>query len=415
MADEFQVAISGLNAAAADLKVTGNNIANSNTTGFKESIAQFADVFTANAGSVSANATGEGVRLSRVVQQFGQGGLDITDNNFDLAVSGKGFFNLQDTDGSSVVTRAGSFTVNSAGTVVNNLGQELQVFPPVGNSNVNFNTGALNSLTISTADDPPSATTTANIGSNLNANDAAIAVAFNSADAATFNDSTSLSVFDSLGIAHTATFFFAKTAANNFTLHTTVGGNAPAVAAEEAQALVFNTSGTIVTPAGGTLAPITITAAQLGTGAADLTFTLDVSNLTQFGTDFAVNQLSQNGFTTGQLNSVDVDNDGVVFARFTNGQSDALGKVALTSFANEQGLTKEGNSNWSESTDSGVAIDGEAGTGNFGLIQSGALENSNVDISQELVNLILAQRNFQANSKVIQTADAITQTIINIR
>lgn len=415
MADEFQVAISGLNAASADLKVTGNNIANSNTTGFKQSRAEFMDVFSPSTFSVTNTATGEGVRLAEVVQQFGQGGLDITNNNLDLAINGEGFFNLRDTDGRTIYSRAGAFSLDNTGIVVNSLGQELQVFPPVGNSNTNFNAGTLQSLTISSANDVPTATTAISIGANLNAADAVITAAFDPNDPATFNDSTSLSVFDSLGIAHTATFFFVKTAANAFDVHTSVDGNVPAVAAEATQSIVFDSAGILTTPATGLLTPINISAAQLGTGAANLTVTPDISDLTQFGADFAVNSLSQDGFTTGRLASVDVDSEGIVFSRFTNGRATALGKVALSVFTNPQGLSREGNTSWSESIDSGVPVNGEAGTGRLGLIQSGTLENSNVDISQELVNLILAQRNFQANSKVIQAADAVTQTLINIR
>ncbi len=166
---------------------------------------------------------------------------------------------------------------------------------------------------------------------------------------------------------------------------------------------------------GAATTSVTYDALAMTNGAANVTLTQDYADLTQFGGDFAVNSLFQDGYATGRLTGLDIADTGVVSARYTNGQSTALGKIALANFANVQGLRQLGDTNWAETFSSGGALVGEAGTASFGLVQSGALESSNVDIAEQLINLITAQRNFQANSQVISTADTITQTIINIR
>jgi flagellar hook protein FlgE len=247
---------------------------------------------------------------------------------------------------------------------------------------------------------------------------------FDPADPSTYNSSTSLVVYDSLGAQHTATTFYEKTAVpNQWNTYMFVDGNfvpstnpAPtppvAPATYSTVTMTFNPDGTLNSPTQLQYAPIP--GGVLGTGSADLNLTIDYTNTTQFGGDFSVNSLSQNGYASGRLSGIDVDQEGTVFARFTNGQSTALGQVALANFANPQGLRQLGDTNWGETFESGSVLLGKPGTGSLGLLQSGALEASNVDIATELVNLITAQRNFQANAQVISAADAVTQTIINI-
>lgn len=403
----FRLALSGLNAAQADLSVTANNIANTGTTGFKGSRAEFAELFSVSPQGVSSNAVGNGVRISNVSQQFSQGNIDFTDNSLDLAVSGQGFFILND-GGALAYTRAGAFKVDRDGFIVNSQNQRLQVYEPAGNGT--FNTGSLNDVQLVTSESPPAATTQAGIILNLPANASEPTVApFDPADLNSYNNATSLTTYDSLGAAHTATLYFVKTAnVNEWTTQLYVDGNAVGTP----QTLQYSNAGALTAPAGG---QITFPAYTPATGAADLNMTFNFSQTTQFGANFNVNAVTQDGYTTGRLIGIDIDSTGVVQARFTNGRSLALGQVALANFANPQGMQQLGDTNWAETFGSGQGLRGQAGNSGFGLIQSGALEASNVDITEQLVNMITAQRNFQANAQMISTADAITQTIINIR
>ena len=403
----FAIALSGLNAASTELEVTANNIANVNTAGFKESRAEFAEVFAVGTQSVTSNASGSGVRTSRIAQQFSQGNVDFTNNALDLAIGGEGFFVLSD-NGARAYTRAGAFSVDATGNVVNAQGARLQAYPAAGNGL--FNTGNPSDLRLTTGANPPRATTAADMGLNLPAAAAVpINPVFDPADPSTFNHTASVTIYDTLGSAHTATFYFIKDAAvNTWTVQAQIDGNnvgAPT-------AITFAQDGTLQTPVGGQLP---LPAYTPTTGAADINLTLNFLNTTQFGNAFGVNSLSQDGFTTGRLTGVAVDPTGIVSARFTNGQSTELGKLALANFANPQGLQQIGDTSWGESSQSGDALLGEANTASFGSIQSGALEASNVDLTAELVSMITSQRNFQANAQAIETSDAVTQTVINIR
>ncbi len=419
----FQIALSGLNAAQTDLQVTGNNIANAATNGFKQSRAEFADVYANAVQDQGAVATGRGVRVSRVAQQFQQGTIDFTSNNLDMAISGEGFFVLEDTDGTSYFTRAGAYSVDRNGNVVNQKSQRLQVYP-VGSSAAGvttFNTGVLSDLQLPVGASAPIATTTVGAIVNLNSSSSPITSAFDPGDPTTYSWPTSTTVYDSLGNAHTSTMYFAKRGDNAWDGYLSVSDGAFATPLDAAHptvsqafGLVFDDTGTLVTPANGEI-DLTGNLFAPDGGAAPLGLTLDFSGTTQFGTNFAVNNLTQNGNTSGRLAGVDVDAEGVVFARYTNGESSALGKVAMARFNNPQGLRQVGDTNWTETFASGLVQLGEAGTSSFGQIQSGALESSNVDIAAQLVKLITAQRNFQANAEVISTADNVTQTIINIR
>ena len=403
----FAIALSGLNAASSDLSVTANNIANVNTNGFKESRAQFSEVFAVGTQSVSSSAAGSGVRLSTIAQQFTQGNIDFTDNALDLAIAGEGFFVLSD-NGARAYSRSGAFGVDNQGFVVNSQGQRLQAYPFAGNGL--FNTGTPTDLQLVTGANPPQPSTRAVFGLNLPANAPQPAnPVFDPNDPSSFNHTTSVTVYDTLGASHTATVFFIKDAAAN-TWNTQVEIDGTTVPG--ATPITFSQDGSLLTPAGGL---IPLGAYTPSTGAADINLSLDFSTATQFGDSFGVNSLSQDGFTTGRLTGISVDAEGIVFARFTNGQSTSLGKLALANFANPQGLQQLGDTTWGESFASGDALVSEAGTASFGSIQSGALEASNVDLTAQLVSMITAQRNFQANAQMISTVDTVTQTVINIR
>lgn len=422
----FNIGLSGLNAAAKDLEVTGNNISNVATTGFKESRAEFSEVFAASALGVPRNASGSGVRVAGIAQQFKQGNIDFTGNGLDLAISGQGFFVLND-NGERIYTRAGGFQVDRNGFVVNNQNQRLQVYPPVGDPLVGrFGTGALEDLQLSTEESAPRATQTVTGQINL---DAAIQpplenpddpdsdlLEFDPGDPNTYNHAASITVYDSLGIAHTATLYFQKQGSNEWKAFVTVDGvfDDPDADPPELQILgdfdlEFDGQGVLDGDA-----VFEVEAFDLDNGAEELEFELNLRGITQFGSPFTVNRLLQDGFTSGRLSNIDVDSSGIVFAQYTNGQSEALGQIAMAVFENQQGLRQLGSS-WAESFASGQPTFGQADTGRFGAIEAGALEASTVDLTEQLVNLITSQRNFQANAQVISAADTITQTVINIR
>jgi flagellar hook protein FlgE len=361
-----------------------------------------------------------------VAQQFGQGSTEFTSNNLDLAINGEGFYVMQDSDGAYSYTRAGAFSVDRDGYVVNQTGARLQVFPRIGTTGSLFNTGTTTDLNLPVVSGTPQSTSSVNTTLNLSASESIPTVLLDPSapgftfppDPLSYNHSTATTIYDSLGTAHTATMFYSKVADNQWNAFTFVDGNNVTVGGNTFADVQFDTAGALLTSTGDVdaLGNITLDTFNPGGGAADIIgLTFDYSATTQFGSEFAVNELTQNGFTSGRLSGVEVDASGVVFARFTNGQSEALGKIALARFNNVQGLRQAGDTSWAESFTSGDVQLGEAGTSSYGVIQSGALENSNVDLATQLVNLITAQRNFQANAQVITTADAITQSVINIR
>lgn len=466
----FKIALSGLHAASMDLQVTGNNMANANTTGFKQSRAEFVDVYASAYGAISAITSGSGVRTSNVRQMFSQGNIEYTDNATDLAITGQGFFMVADSKG-RYLTRNGTFGLDRNGYVINSTGQTLQVFPVVdpGTATVppTFNNGMLTNLQLANTIGAPVATTTAAINVNLDAAtipmDAAGAVgslydpgpggapvapnrtmlAFSSTNPLTYDYSTASTVYDSLGAAHAIVFYFRKVTDsgagspnNDWQQFATLDGvqidpdqvaqaGAGATATAGAPAvLAFNTNGTLSTvsiPTNPLPAPPTPTTAlsysniAVTTGAAPLTITVDFNGTTQYGDKSGVNALTQDGFSTGRLSGFDVEKSGVVFARYTNGNRQVLGMVALANVPNPQGLRQKGDSLWTESYEAGDTLIGQPGTSSLGLIQAGAREASTVEIADQLVNLIVAQRNYQANAQVIQAADQITQTLMNLR
>jgi len=639
----FNTALTGLRAATSDLNVTGNNIANASTVGFKQSRAEFADVYASSVVGGGTNAIGNGVRVSDVSQQFSQGNISFTENALDLAINGGGFFVLSD-QGSQVFTRAGQFGVDDTGYITTNDGARLQGFPANTSGTVS---DVLGDLQLSTADISPRQTTLVDMLFNLDADaavpesivntaisegaveqaaqgatngyasgiidingttysipasanqsasviagqlsaingvsasaitradivipggsattnqlrvngaeilgaditqitsaidalpgitaseaggvisvvstlgddlmftagaglsadvtgaggggtinidgsvtgsasqatvgglinltmDAGLSISagtttsagtnlfpsvpaltlvrtnsFDPADGNTYNDATSVTIFDSLGSRHVLSQYFVKepaslTAPNTWSMYVQIDGEnvgdpdvlAPNVATMERFTLRFFNDGTLDTansdqllvsnwtpldsdgnPAGA-LGPITVAngaGTPIPSPPVSSNFVLDINGSSQFSGGFSVNELDQNGFSRGRLSSVDVSETGVIFARYSNGEALTLGRVALGSFANEQGLTPLGDSTWGQSFESGEPVIGAPRTASLGSISSGALEDSNVELAEELVALIIAQRNFQANSRTIETANEIQQTIINLR
>ncbi len=404
----FETAISGLNAATTQLDIAGNNIANVNTSGFKQSRAEFSDIYTGSNLGVSSLAVSRGVRTSSIRQQFDQGNVKSTNNNFDLAINGGGFFMLSNSSG-TVYSRAGAFGVDRAGYVTNSAGEQLMNFAVDATG---LPSGTPVPLLIDTSDVEPKATSSIEVGVNLRATAPIIALAFDPNNASTYSNSTSMTFYDSLGISHDGVLYSVKTAANTYTTHLLVDGTA--VTPTVSGVITFGTDGKISTPATGLVAynPFAIP------GATALSLTLNYAGgtpTTQYGDTYSVNALDQDGYTTGRLSSINIDTTGSIFARYTNGQSRLQGRLALANFANTQGLRQAGNNAWIETFASGIPLVGTGGSARLGTIQSGALEDSNVNLTEELVKLILAQRNFQANAQVIQTEDRVTQTLMNLR
>jgi flagellar hook protein FlgE len=419
----FDTAVSGINAATADLGVIGNNIANSSTTGFKASRAEFSDVYATSLLGAGGNAIGKGVSLAGVTQEFTQGNISFTNNALDLAINGNGFFLLSD-DGASLYTRAGNFQVDREGFLVTNQGHKLQAFEvgPTGEAN-----GQAGDLQLETSLVDPNPTALAELTANLDSREVAPPVPFGgpfdafatvptAPDSDSYNATTTVTVYDGLGNAHAMSSYFVKTAnPNEWDVHTLIDG----VTTSGPDTISFQSNGKF-DPAN---LPVEVSISSwnplndsgLPTGAPTQDFTISMSQFTQFGAEFAVSSAVQDGFTTGQLFGLEIDDSGVVFARYTNGQARALGQIAIAGFSNPNGLQPLGDTSWAETFSSGAATLGAPGSSGLGVLQSGALEGSNVDITAQLVNMIVAQRNFQANAQVIQTEDTITQTVINLR
>ena len=302
------------------------------------------------------------------------------------------------------------FHVNRDGNVVNVNGQHLQAYPPIDNTGTSFSTASIGDLKLTTSESSPVATTTAEISMNISADSVELgAGAIDPADPLSFNYSTSLTSYDSLGQRHTAALYFRKVDTATGTWDTRLVMDGDDTQTTAVQTLTFDSGGQLTSPTLSNYGPY-----DPANGAAIANVDFNFGGTTQFGSDFSVNGLFQDGATTGRLSGLSVDDAGVVLARYSNGKSLALGKVALASFQNPQGLTPLGDSTWGASYTAGDQKLGEPGAGSFGFLQSGALESSNVEITQELVSLITAQRSFQANAQVISAADTITQTIIQI-
>ncbi len=403
----FQHGLSGLDAASKNLDVIGNNVANANTVGFKGSRTQFADVFATSVSSSIGTDIGIGTRVAAVAAEFTQGNIAVTSDPLDLAINGQGFFRM-DNNGAISYTRNGQFQLDRNGYIVNSRGDRLTGYP--SNAAGAIVTAAPIDLQLTTQGVPPSATTAATVGANLDARAAVIAAPFNLNDATTYNSATSMSVYDSLGNPHTLSVYFAKTAANTWDLYASLDGTQ--VGAGAAGSLVFQSNGALDTAA-STFPSLSVALANGAT--TPFAFNVDFTGTTQFGSAFGVTQLAQDGYAAGQLTGFSVDDRGVILGRYSNGQSRAQGQVALASFTSPQGLQALGSNAWAETAGSGPALIGAPQSGSLGALQSGAVESSNVDLTAELVEMITAQRVYQANAQTIKTQDSLLQTLVNLR
>lgn len=499
----FNIGLSGLRAATKDLDVTGNNIANAGTVGFKQSRAEFADVYAATVLGTGKNQQGSGVLLSSVSQLFNQGNINYTQNPLDLAINGSGFFQVSN-NGAISYTRAGFFGTDKEGFIVDNFGYNLQGYGV--DSNDQIVQGKIENLQIKATTQEPKATSQMKQTFNLNSTQNEPTNPFVPSDPSSYNSSTATDIYDAQGNSHTLSQYFVKTGPNSWAMHVMVDGahphagaanlaaknalkageapqqildlalaglpvgagdpiydriesqvqdqidNAvPPPTAEQVVAAIarvgnntpvtlsvgFDNSGKLgqIAPDGqgyftlnddGTLnmnqwTPSLMSddkppvAVQNNANMSPTGIQMDLRDISQYASSFAVTSVSQNGYTTGELSGVEISDTGEILARYTNGQSKVQGQVILADFANVQGLKPVGKTQWVQTLESGEPVRNAGRTGTLGAIEAGALEDSNVELSDQLVNLIVAQRNYQANAKTIETNSAITQTIINIR
>lgn len=448
----FQQGLSGLDGASNALDTIGNNISNSSTVGFKGATAQFSDIYAAAMVGSSANQVGIGTTTAAVAQQFTQGNFTTTGNPLDVAINGNGFYRLSNQTGASSgqisYTRNGQFSVNSNGYIVNSAGLFLTGILPDASGNIP-SSGPAGAIQLNTSLINPKSTTASQIGLNLDSTETVTTVTpFDPTNPKTYNDSTTQTVYDSLGNPHSLQMYFVKTdTSNQWLMYTELDGDSttlnsiangapdPAlagggvagsitvngVAATGGIALNFNSSGALTTtmpmtqtstpalwpPAGYSLAATT--------GATNLVFSLDLTGTTQFGAKFGVNAIAQDGYAPGNLTGIKIGSDGTVSGTYSNGQLRAMGRLVLSTFQNNNGLQNMGGNLWQETAASGQPVTGTPGQGNLGVLQSGSVEDSNVNLTSELVNMIVQQRAYQANAQTIKTQDTILQTLVNLQ
>lgn len=411
----FQHGLSGLNAATSNLDVIGNNIANANTVGFKQGQAQFSDVYANSLSGGAGSQIGIGVNVSDIAQQFTQGNVSSTSNPLDMAINGNGFFRMSD-NGVINYSRNGQFHTDRNGFIVNANDVNLTGYPIDATGKIVA--ADPTNLRIPSASLAPQATTAFNLGVNLDSRAVVPAPlpAFDATDPTTYTSTTSGTIFDSLGNSHVFSLYFQKTAANAWSTFATVdGATNVTLGGAASQALTFDTSGAMTAPVAPVAISVDLATIDPNLGATSpLDFTLDLTQTTQFGTSFGPNSLSADGFTAGRLDGFGVNADGIISGNYSNGEARILGQVVLANFTNPQGLSSLGDNLWGETPDSGQPLVGAPQTGSLGVLQSSSVEDSNVDLTTELVNMITAQRTYQANAKTIETQDAVLQTLVNL-
>ena len=410
----FQQGLSGLNTSSKSIEVIGNNVANASTVGFKQSKAIFSDVYANSLNGSGASPIGIGVNLSAVVQQFTQGNITGTNNPLDVAINGNGFFQMDD-GGVLTYTRNGQFQLDKEGYITDASGKLKLTGQAFDINNGNPTGDPDDPIQLDFTDISPNPSTEIETKVNFDSRKTVLTAAgFDPDDPTTYHDSTAITVYDSLGNDHTMQSYYVKTSTtattNVWSVFVTIDGSATYTAPTPNGTLTFDSTGINPTPT----TPITI-AYTPTTGAAALSMDLDLSNSTQFGSSFSVNTNRQDGYTSGNLASFDISDSGMILGRYTNGESRDLGQIRLASFANMNGLKPLGGNNWAQTFESGQAIMGFAGTGQLGVLQASATEDSNVDLTAELVNMITAQRVYQANAQTIKTQDQVMQTLVNLR
>ena len=412
----FQQGLSGLNAASKNLDVVGNNVANSGTVGFKSSAAVFADVYASSLVGAGANGVGIGVGVSDIAQNFSQGNVSVSSNPLDVAINGAGFFRLS-SQGATVYSRNGQFHLDRDGYIVNSTGANLTGYQADAQGNI-IQSGAA-PLRVTSSSIAPLESSEATVVANLDSRETALSAAgFDPADPQSYHSSTSMTTYDSLGNPHALSFYFVKTAANSWEIFgandgTQLDGDTGTAGLQALGTLAFDTGGAIDTAASDFPLSVALTTA---TGAnTPYAVDVDFTGTTQFGSSFGVTELRQDGYTAGRLTGFSVSDDGEILGRYSNGQSRAQGQIVLANFTNPGGLAPMGNNFFAETSESGQPLVGAPLTGTLGSLSAGSVEESNVDLTAELVNMITAQRVYQANAQTIKTQDQVMQTLVNLR
>lgn len=411
----FQTALSGLKAASTDLQVMGNNIANANTVGFKQSNAQFADAYaTAIAGTAPQyGQVGIGTSVQTVAQQFSQGNISATSNPLDIAINGSGFFQFN-YNGATVYGRDGQFQLDKNGYIVDAAGGQLVGTPAVSG----VLTGGSGPLQITATSLAPKATTSATVALNLNASvtPPASGTPFNINDPTTYNYSTTSTVYDSLGTSHLLSTYYAlssgSTSGQQWNVYYSVDGTTSSgsgITSGGPLSIQFTSTGAVSGAASGS-----ITGLSWADGASGSTIALNFAGSTNYNAPSAVNNVVNDGYGVGQLSNLSVDPSGVIFGRYSNGQSATLGQISLTNFKAPQGLQRVGNNYYAATYQSGQPLTGSPQSAGLGSLQSSAVEQSNVDLSTQLVNLIVAQQAYQANAQTIKTQNQVVQTLLTL-
>ncbi|KTC15479.1 flagellar biosynthesis protein FlgE [Pseudomonas marginalis ICMP 9505] len=433
----FNIGLSGLYAANKQLDVTGNNIANVATTGFKSSRAEFADIYAASKLGTGQNSIGNGVNLAAVSQQFTQGDVNNSGGTLDMAIQGGGFFVQKGSDGSLEYTRSGAFRSDKDGYITNNTGtSRLQGY--AADDEGTITKGGLTDLKLNLSNLPPKASTKVDSSSNLNSSEPVIdqtAKPFDPTDTSTFTTQYSTTLYDSQGNAHPMVQYLVKTDANKWNAYTLIDGrnldgSAPTTTGTTApvpSTLSFDGSGKLTGIVTGTTSSTTLNLTGWvpgtvtdgvwkanGANANPTGVAINMANITQYNSATYRNPPTTDGYATGQITGLKIDGNGVLFATFSNQQSKAVGQISLASFNNEQGLQPAGSTSWRETFASGQPGYDTPQSGTLGSIVANSLENSNVNLTNELVDLIKAQSNYQANAKTISTQSTIMQTIIQM-
>lgn len=432
----FQQGISGLNAASRSLEVIGNNIANANTIGAKVARAEFADIYANAAMHQLSNAPGMGVRTAAVTQQFSQGSLRTTDKPLDVAINGRGFFQVAAPgQADAAYTRNGEFQLDNQGHVVTNQGMRLQGYSVDAAGRAS---GVSGDIQLPTQGVAPRASSQAELALNLDGRTGAPTAAtppFALGTTASYTSSTAMNVYDQQGNEHVLSMYFRRAATDNqWDVYTALDGMAvPAVAGgtqQPAGRMAFGADGKLDPANSGSLAggvltpgglrldmpyPVATLPVPPSTSPTSAPLTLSFAGSTQFGSAFGVTSVSQDGYAPGQLTGFAIDDEGMVQARYSNGKTLAAAQIALADFRNEQGLASVGGNLWRATPGSGQPAVGAPGSANLGVLQGGALEEANIDLTQQLVDMITAQRAYQANAQTIKTQDQMMSTLVNLR
>ncbi len=397
----FNIAMSGLNTTTQELNTISNNIANVSTVGFKSSRAEFSAVMNGGVGG--------GVEIASLSQTFNDGGMEMTGRGTDLAIGGNGFFVMRGDDGETVYSRAGMFLQDKDNNLVNSAGMKLQGYNT--DANGNLLTGSVGDISVDTASVAAQATTRVDFAANFDAGSKVIEdedgnlIEFDPEDSDSFNSSYTTTVYDSLGNEHTLTQYFVKTGENEWTVHYAMNGD---VMEGQTTSVEFDESGRLQEPSGN------VNLEFNPDGAEEMNIALSMTGTTQFGSEFSVSSNRSNGHTSGELTGITIDDSGMVFANYSNGEQMLQGQVVLADFPNMGGLSQVGNTGWAATPASGQPLVGAPGTGTLGTLNAGYIEQSNVDLTGELVGLMTAQRNYQANAQSLSTQQQLTQVLFNM-